>query len=68
MKKNLLSVLCCLLILSMLTVVFSGCKKDEPTPSPVVPNVGDGGDHEIQYNVPAEDMGKFELEIGRAHV
>ncbi len=63
MKKYLLSVLCCLLILSMLTVAFSGCNKNEPPKPPVDSDVGDDDDHEIQYNVAPEDLGDFELDV-----
>ena len=61
MKKHLLSVLCCLLILSTLAVALGGCNGNEPPVSPVDSDVGD--DHEIQYNVAAEDLGKFELDV-----
>ena len=63
MKKHLLSVLCCLLILSMLTVAFSGCNKNEPPAPPSETDERESDDSEIQYNVPAEDMGNFELDV-----
>ena len=64
MKNSLFCVVCCLLILSMVMAVFSGCGNHDKSPVETLPS-GDRADddHEIQYNVAPEDLGDFELDV-----